>query len=177
LSRRANLIEQPLKGVANQARIADPVDRDYVTMHRQLRRFMYGDLSEERLIKYLNRSVPLVRFKGVMAFYPLVDDAELMRELDGWLARIVHSAMLKRKILLTRAGVQILPPPHGLSREDLIQFQGVASTGAHLDLRLPSFSRMSRLLYRAAMTHGPNAIAHPKSTHYYHPTDEVAPRE
>jgi RNA-directed DNA polymerase len=170
-----NLIEQPLRANFNLVRIADPIDRDYVTMHRQIRRFMYGDLSEERLVKYLNRSVPLIRFKGVMAFYPLVDDEAQLKEMDGWLVRIVHSAMRKRAAMFTAAGVGQLPPPHGLTAEELIQFRGTSTDGSPIDLRLPSFSRISRLLYRAATVYGPNKITDPRSTHYYHPADSEVP--
>ncbi len=69
--------------------------------------------------------------------------------------------------LLNAAGHAALPPPHGLSPDDLPSFFGKSSGGTALDLRLPSFLRVGRLLRRAAQVHGPNAIGHPKSNQYY----------
>jgi hypothetical protein len=162
-----NLLEQPKNGVFVADRIAPPVDRDYVTMVRQIRRYLYGDLSEERLIKYLSQSAPCIRYKGVMAFYPLVDDFHQLQELDGWLLRSVHSTLKKRRSLFEANGIIDLPPPAGLSMKEIIGFASVSSEGFPLDLRLPSFVRIGRVLHRAAMTYGPNAIAHPKSNRYY----------
>ncbi len=162
-----NLLEAPKLGVIVPTRFDPPVDRDYVVLIPQLRRYLYGDLSEEKLRKYLRRVVPRVHYKGVMAFYPLVDREDVLRALDGWLIHTVHTSLRRRAALLNAAGHAALPPPHGLSPDDLPSFFGKSSGGTALDLRLPSFLRVGRLLRRAAQVHGPNAIGHPKSNQYY----------
>lgn len=162
-----NLLEAPMRGVIVPARFAPPVDRDYVVLIYQLRRYLYGDLSEERLRKYLRRAVPQVHYKGVMAFYPLIDGDGLLPALDGWLMHTVFTSLRKRAVLLTAAGHPALPDPHGVDATDLPDFYGKSSKGADLDLRLPSFVRMSKLLRQASRVHGPNAIGHPKSNQYY----------
>jgi hypothetical protein len=102
-----------------------------------------------------------------MAFYPLVDDFDQLKELVGWLVRTVHSTLKLRESLFLDSGVESVAPPAGLTKQQLIKFQTLSSNGSPLDLRLPSFMRIGRVLNRAAMTFGPNTIAHPKSNQYY----------
>jgi hypothetical protein len=162
-----NLLEVPIQGIITPKRLDPPIDRDYVVLIYQLRRYLYGDLSEEKLRKYLRRTIPRVHYKGVMAFYPLVDRDDVLRSLDGWMLHTVHTSMRKRTSLLTGAGHANLPAPHGVAAGDLPSFRGMSSQGTELDLRLPSFVRMGKLLRRAAQVHGPNAIGHPRSNQYY----------
>lgn len=162
-----NLLEAPLHGIILPRRFEPPIDRDYVVMIYQLRRYLYGDLSEHKLRKYLRQSVPLVHYKGVMSFYPLVDREADLRSLDGWLLHTVETSLRKRASLLRVEGYHDLPDPHDLPTEDLVKLRGKSSSGDDLDLRLPSFVRIGKLLQRASKVHGPNAIGHPKSNQYY----------
>jgi len=162
-----NLLEQPKRGNFVPSRFAPPVDRDYVVMIYQLRRYLYGNLSERKLRMQLNRVVPRVHYKGVMAFYPLVDAPGFLEALDGWLVHLVWTTQRRRGVLLRAAGYQNLPDPFGLSKDKMINFRGYTSQGEKLDLRLPSFARMAKLLTRAARTHGANAIGHTLSNQYY----------
>ncbi len=162
-----NLVEAPKHGQIVALRFAPPVDRDYVVLIYQLRRYLYGDLSEEKLRKYLRRTVPRVHYKGVMSFYPLVDDLDLLRSLDGWMLHTVGTSLKVRANLLASAGYSKLPLPHTVNEDDLPTLMGVSSDGTRLDLRLPSFVRMGTLLRRAAQVHGPNAIGNAKSNMYY----------
>jgi RNA-directed DNA polymerase len=163
----SNLLLDAKRGKTVRDRVEPPVDRDYVVMIYQLRRYLYGDLNEEKLRRYLGRSVPRIHYKGKMAFYPLVDDEEELRRLDGWLLHTVFTSLRKRERLLRAAGFEELPPPHGLQKQELTKFMGQSSGGATLDLRLPSFARMGELLKKASTFYGPNAIGHPQSNQYY----------
>ena len=163
----ANLVQEPARNVIVPARFAPKVDRDYVVMIRQIRRYLYGDLNENKLSRYLARSIPRIHYKGRMAFYPLVDDIEQLRAFDGWLLHTVHTSLRRRGNLLKAAGYSDLPLPHGLSKAELLTFRGETTDGTILDLRLPSATRMSRLLRRASMFYGPNAIGHRASNQYY----------
>lgn len=162
-----NLIESPRQGIIVPARFDQPVDRDYVVLIYQLRRYLYGDLSEQKLRKYLGRTVPRVHYKGVMAFYPLVDDIELLTRLDGWLLHTVFTSLRVRSGMLEESGYRGLPPPHHASEAALPNLFGHSSDGDLLDLRLPSFLRIGKLLRRASQVHGPNAVGHPRSNQYY----------
>lgn len=162
-----NLLEEPKRGNFVLARFAPPVDRDYVVLIYQLRRYLYGDLSERKLWRYLGKTTPRIHYKGVMAFYPLVDEPGLLQGLDGWLLHTVWTSLRVRGRLIESAGYKCSVAPHGLSREELLDLRASSSGGSVLDLRLPSFVRMGKLLRRAAEVHGANAIAHRRSNRYY----------
>lgn len=157
----SNLLEGPKRGNLVAARVAPPVDRDYVVFLFQLRRYLYGDLSEKQLRRYLARDMPRIRYRGLMSFYPILDDETQLRELDGWLLHTVYTTLRFRERLFVGAGVTQLPGPHGLPKAKLPRFFGKSTEGATLDLRLPSFARMGRLLHRASKLYGANAIANP----------------
>jgi RNA-directed DNA polymerase len=158
----SNLLQEPQRGTFLPARVAPPIDRDYVVAIFQIRRYLYGDLSERTLRRHLARDIPLVRYKGLMSFYPILDDEQLLRELDGWLLRTIHSTLRRRRALYVSNGFT-LPDPHGLSPRQLVSFIAKTSDGAKLDLRVPSFARMSRLLRKASSVHGANAVASPQT--------------
>ncbi len=48
----------------------------------QIRRYLYGNLNETVLKKYLNGAYKRLTFKGIMSFYPLIDDKNQLHELD-----------------------------------------------------------------------------------------------
>lgn len=161
-----NLLEEPKQGNLVPARYAPPIDRDYVVLIYQLRRYMYGDLSERKLRRYLGRTTPRIHYKGVMSFYPLVDAERELEDLDGWMLHTIWTTLRLRQRLLMGRGVPLVDP-WGFPKPDLVRFRGVSSSGSHLDMRMPSFVRMGMLLRRAAEVHGANAIAHKRSNLYY----------
>ncbi len=157
----SNLIEAPKRGILLSSRISPKVDRDYVVMIFQLRRYLYGDLTESKLRRFLAKDTPRVQYRGLMSFYPILTDERLMRELDGWLLHLVYTSVRYRGRLFRNSGAQALPLPHGLPKKALISFYGTSSGGALLDLRTPSFVRIAKLVRRAARTFGANAVANP----------------
>ena len=148
-------------------RFAPSVDRDYYVSILQIRRYLYGDLSESKLIRYLAQVTPRIRYRGLLSFYPIVDDDDLLKSLDGWLLHTISCAMSRRTALLTAAGHQNLPVPHYLKGDDLLAVRtATTSRGVELDLRIPSFLRMSKLLRKASRSHGPNAVSNAISVNY-----------
>src|SRR5690606_29154857 len=99
-----NLLREPLRGNQSAVRLTD-TDRDYATFVWQLRRYMYGSLSEADVRRYQTGRIPPMSFKGIMSFFPLVDHADTLRELDEWLAASVWLAMRKRRTLLRALGL------------------------------------------------------------------------
>ena len=82
-----NLIREPELGTQHPDRL-QRVDRDYVTYVWQVRRYLYGDISERRLRRFQARGVPRRRFRGVMSFFPLLDDDQQLEiETHGSCAR------------------------------------------------------------------------------------------
>ena len=128
----------------------------------QIRRYLYGNLREEQVRRYLTRAVPRIHYRGFMSFFPVVDNDELLKNLDGWLVSKIYLALRRRTKLLQNLGVSALPAPHYRERAELVnlKIQGI-------DLSIPSFLRMSKLLRSAVRIHGAKAIANPKSAYYY----------
>jgi RNA-directed DNA polymerase len=157
----SNLLLEPKRGNVVAARVAPSVDRDFVVLIFQLRRYLYGDLSEKQLRRYLAQETPRIRYRGLMSFYPIIDDDELLHGLDGWLLNTIFLTLRVRRRLFEAKGIVALPTPHGLSKRDLLSFVGATSGKATLDLRLPSFARMGKLLRNASKMYGANAIANP----------------
>lgn len=154
-----NLLESAYQGTVAPSRLSGTVDSDYVVFIWQLRRYLYGDLSERDLRRYQSRGVPMRRFKGLMSYYPLIDDTEQLVDLDRWLARETWLTMRRRSQLLRASGSSVLPPPHDLPLQELIRFRGHSSrTGDPIDLQLPSFRRIANIIRAAAVLHGPNRV-------------------
>jgi RNA-directed DNA polymerase len=164
----SNLLQEPKRGKLAESRIGD-VDWDYVIMLAQVRRYLYGELSESSLRKYMARQTPLLRYHGLMSFYPVVNDELLLKQIDGWLLNSVHRALKLRKKLLEQMGFTNLPLPHGLSMPQLVELRHITRDQKRIDLRFPSIARMARLIRRASRTYGASAIAGPGSNEYYSP--------
>ena len=155
-----NLIKEPEAGTQNAGQLGR-VDRDYVTYIWQLRRYLYGDVSERRLRRFQARGVPCRRFRGVMSFFPLVDDQQQLKELDAWLVCSTCMAMRKRARLLTGLGYSALPDPLGVPdcRALANYVRRSRTTGGVLDLRIPSFQRIASVIRMAATQYGTASIA------------------
>jgi len=93
-------------------------------------------------------------FQGAMSYFPLVNDTVQLREFDTWLASQVWLAVRKRqKILMPLTSRR--PLPWNLDRLNLIHLTTVSSTtGAPVDLRLPSLGRIARAIQVGVETHG-----------------------
>jgi RNA-directed DNA polymerase len=166
-----NLLQEPKRGnfVSNRILGQGKIDLDYPVLIYQLRRYLYGGLSEAMLRRFLYRQTPNLRFKGLMSFYPIVDDEPLLRSLDGWMLASVVRAIKLRGKLWQQYFPGSLPPPHGKTPAQVLQLRYNPLSGPLQDLRFPSFLRISKLLRRAAATYGAGAIANAKSASYYSP--------
>jgi len=163
----SNLLQEPKRGKVLIARLVNGIDQDYRIMLMQLRRYLYGELSESQLRKYMARQTPLMRYHGLMSFYPIVNDEALLKGLDGWLLNSVYRALRLRARLFRNSGIKLLPPPHGLPKPDLLKLRYRPRPGQFVDLRFPSIARVARLIRRASKTYGASAIANPQSLVYY----------
>lgn len=163
----SNLLQAPKKGQIVRDCVGGTIDRDYRIMLYQIRRYLYGELSESQLRRFMARQTPLMKYHGVMSFYPIVDDERMLKQIDGWLIGSVHRAMRLRARLLGKAGIAVLPRPHGMSKRQLLALRHREADGALWDLRFPSIARVARLMRRAARTYGASAIANPQSAQYY----------
>lgn len=174
-----NLLQEPKRGhfVSDRILGQGQIDLDYPVLIYQLRRYLYGGLSEAMLRRYLYRQTPNLRFKGLMSFYPIVDDEPLLRELDGWMLATVVRAIKLRGEMWNAYFPGALPTPHGKTPAQILKLRHNPLSGPLVDLRFPSFLRISKLLRRAAATYGAGAIANSKSALYYSPTVTISGSE
>ena len=148
-----NLLREPLQGTQSENRLTS-TDRDYTTYIWQLRRYLYGPLSENQVRRFQHGTAPDMRFEGVMSFFPLVDHDEELLQLDVWIATQTWLALKKRAELLSPL-INSRPTVWGLTKDELIQFQSVSATnGKPVDLRIPSLRRISGVIQSAALTYG-----------------------
>jgi len=163
----SNLLQEPKRGHLPIERLAYGIDRDYLVMLNQIRRYLYGGLGESQLRKYMARQTPLIRYQGLMSFYPIVNDAAMLKSLDGWLLNSVHRALRVRARLYRNSGIRNLPPPHDLPKAGLLTLSYRPQPGQFVDMRFPSIGRISRLIMRASRTYGASAVANIQSHRYY----------
>lgn len=153
-----NLILEPERGTQSSDRFTH-IDRDYVTLIWQLRRYLYGPLTEKDIRHFQNGTIPPMSFEGVMSFFPLLNDDKQLQKLDEWLAARIWLAMRKRTRLLRFNGLPT-PMPHGLPKAELIGFvTHSARTGSEIDLRIPSVRKMSKVIRLAVSTHGLGVVS------------------
>lgn len=148
-----NLLLEPLKETQNPDRLTG-LDRDYVTLIWQLRRYLYGPLTESGIRKFQSGGIPPMSFQGVMSFFPLVHDDHVLKELDDWIVSHLWLALRKRARLLNTRGLRT-PPPHGLSKSEIVGYMSRSTrTGDPIDLRIPSVRRIAKIIRLAVSTHG-----------------------
>jgi RNA-directed DNA polymerase len=166
-----NLI-QPLNSVTSNAKHIPNrgKDRDLVTAIMQIRRFLYGEISERMLANYLNGANKTLKFKGIMSFYPLVNDEAQMVALDAWLiSTILNSLELRKKHLVRHYPRLIFTNfPFDLSKNDLIdECKNARIFGKKGLMQIPSFLRIHKAIKQGLITEGIEKIMHPDSVRYY----------
>lgn len=148
-----NLLMEPIGGSQELGRIGD-LDSDYITYLWQLRRYLYGNLSENDLSKYMKHSVATIKFKGAMSYFPLVTHQGDLESLDSWIATRTWLALRKRASML-KPLVTSCPDMWDLGRDSLVAYEYYStSAGEAIDLRLPSVRRISKVIEKAVQTHG-----------------------
>ena len=158
-----NLLREPLAENQNMARITKDLDNDYVALLTQLRRYLYGDLSEKKVKGFQRGDHPYHHFTGVMSAYPLIDDSNSLQELDGWLLHSIHQAMAKRTALLQAKRVSSTtsaPIPYGVTASGLLDlaYPLSRSSGRPIDISVPSVRRIASAIRRAATAYGASAV-------------------
>ncbi|GAB3858925.1 hypothetical protein GCM10028822_34680 [Hymenobacter terrigena] len=117
-----NLIE-PLKTKPQNAKCNPSNDDEgaFASSIHQIRRFVYGDLTEFALANYIKGNFKKLTFKGVMSYYPLVTDDEQLKCLDKWfVSTILNVLRLRNKILTPTYGSQVTRFPYNLNSASLI---------------------------------------------------------
>ncbi|WP_305926512.1 reverse transcriptase domain-containing protein [Bacillus mycoides] len=164
-----NLI-QPLNKVPLQS-VSIPAnnnDSDFVTAIMQIRRYLYGNLNEQMLKNYLSGAYKRLNFKGVMNFYPLIDDEKQMEQLNKWLLSTILNVLKKRNRLLLRHGHNRSKQfPFNLTENTLLEECKKRNINGKKGLiEIPSFMRIYRAIKEKLVTEGIERTMHPKSNEY-----------
>lgn len=158
-----NLLREPLNGSQNPDRLNDGLDRDYVALMAQLRRFIYGSISETQLQRMLTGPIPPdLQLGGLIARHPMANDKEQVVNFDRWVSTQVWLAMRKRQALL-KTIFPSAPKPWGFSQSDMADFQTKSTNNQKVDARLPSGARMAALVSRAVRMSGPQVSSYTES--------------
>jgi hypothetical protein len=158
-----NLV-QPLKqqNLAGQRIPANDRDANLLTAIMEVRRYMYGGLSNKQIKDYLSGRAKRIYFKGVMSFYPLVDDVSQLTMLDGWLLSVIHRALrLRSKLLIS----------HGHNRSNRFPFNATKTQLLNTcsetpQLEIPSFLLIQKALKKGLIESGIERVMNPDSLNY-----------
>jgi RNA-directed DNA polymerase len=165
-----NLI-QPLRGQQLCALVIPANNRDdaLVVAMSQIRRYLYGDLTEYHLQRYLRGYHYRVAFKGVMSFYPLVDDEAQLREMDAWLVGTLFRCLRFRARLLNHWGHPRFDQfPFNVPHNRMVPEFRKVRTGQKRLLTIPSFLRIYRALKRGLVMSGIEGTMNPGSNTYHY---------
>lgn len=163
-----NLI-QPLKrpSLAGQTIPANDKDKNFLTAISEIRRYMYGGLSKKQMKDYLSGRSKRIYFKGVMSFYPLVDDVEQLTRLDGWLLSVIHRSLkLRAKLLDNHGHNRDHNFPFNQTRNSLLESCSKKKISGKTLLEIPSFLLIHKTLQKGLVESGIERIMNPDSLSY-----------
>lgn len=146
------------------------IDKNFLTALMEVRRYLYGNLTEITLKKYMNGTYKVLSFKGIMSFYPLINDVEQLKELDDWLISTIMNVLRRRRRLLYRAFPGQFDPyqlPFYLNKNDLIQYcKNTVIDNKKGLLEIPSFLRIHNALKLGLINEGIVRVMNPRSGYY-----------
>lgn len=160
---------QPLRGTKLAAlKIpANNKDENLVSAIMEIRRYLYGDLTDQMIANYINGVSNRIFFKGIMSFYPLINDENQLKELDGWLVTAVYKGVNIRGKLLKAWGYNRDHNfPFNVSHGEIItEFRKQKIHGKKL-LKLPSFYFIYQALSKGLTDFGVEGVMNPTSNTY-----------
>lgn len=131
-----HLLQYIRGGAFNPARVGGTfVDWDMVTCINELRRYIYGGVSEAVLRAHLDGRAHLRRMSGPIAFYCLMDNQLQLQELDGWLISVLARAHAYRARVLAAMGHHLAP----LDSAALVGAAWYTHGAVSFDAHVPSF--------------------------------------
>ena len=133
----------------------------------QIRRYLYGGLLHRDLVAYIKGQRKSLHFKGVMSFYPLLNDVMQLRALDGWLvSTISRCVQCRSKHLLSHGFDRTDSFPFNVKSDELLgKYRRKRIYGKRL-LEVPSFHLIYKALQRGVIQAGIERVMHPESSKY-----------
>jgi len=133
----------------------------------QIRCYLYGNLSELMLIKYRTGQIKNIKFNGLMSFFPLLDDVDQLKRLDGWLLSTLYRTILLRMRMLNKIGKgKTSQFPFTIKRTEM-----PARFRQHRDVKrrtyqIPSFLRIYNAIRHGVASQGIASILNDESQSY-----------
>ncbi|HFK5509424.1 RNA-dependent DNA polymerase [Elizabethkingia anophelis] len=145
-------------------------DKNFLTALMEVRRYLYGNLTEITLKKYMNGTYKVLSFKGIMSFYPLINDVNQLKDLDEWLiSTIMNILRLRRKLLLNAFPNEFdfEQIPFTMSKNQLLDYcKNTVIRGKKGLLEIPSFLRIHNALKLGLINEGIVRVMNPHSGYY-----------
>ncbi|MGH7024014.1 MAG: hypothetical protein ACREEB_10545, partial [Caulobacteraceae bacterium] len=132
------------------------VDWDLVTCVSELRKYLYGGISEAELGAFLEGTARLPYVRGLMGFLPLITKIDQLKELDGWMVSVLRRAQRERVRVAKSHGLTVQRLPEAM----LISGSWYSHPELAIETQLPSFVRAwrgSKKFYRKYGLSGVNS--------------------
>ena len=166
-----NLI-QPLDG-KNRTTIIVPNasnhDPSFVTAIMQVRRYLYGNLDDQKLARYIDGTYSRLAFKGIMSYYPLITDIDQLKELDSWLFNTIwNSIRLREKRFMETRNIDVSSYfPYNCCRNELLsECRKRKIKGRKYKIQIPSFMRIHAAMQKGLIDVGIEKTMNPNASHY-----------
>jgi hypothetical protein len=160
---------QPLRGSKLVAIKIPSNDKDshLLSAIMEIRRYLYGNLTDQMIANYLNGSSNRIFFKGIMSFYPLINNEEQLKGLDGWLITAIFKAIrIRAKLLKKWRFNRDHNFPFNVARKDMANtFKKRRIHGKKL-LQIPSFFTIYQALKKGVTDLGVEGVMNPSSGNY-----------
>jgi hypothetical protein len=133
----------------------------------QIRKYLFGGLTNVQLRDYVNGKTKRILFKGMMSFYPLVNDETQLKSLDGWLVSVIHRSLALRLRLLQNVGLDRSRMfPFAVAKKDLISEFRKRKLGRNRFLEIPSFMLIYKAIELGLKNEGIERVMNPSSNRY-----------
>ena len=133
----------------------------------EIRRYLYGNLNDEMISSYLSGRSHRIFFKGIMSFYPIINNEKQLRELDGWLVSTIYKIVKKRGY---EFAAHSLPcwhtSPFNLSKGDFIKYCSSTKIKNKKLLKIPSFMKIYHAMKKGLIESGVASITSPLADNY-----------
>ena len=123
-------------------------DWDLVTCVNELRRYIFGRITEASLSAGLSGKTRINSTRCALSFFPLVDEegGAVLRQLDGWLVDTLERCYVKRCDILKSLGHSVSP----VTTEELISGEWYSFPTVPAETKLPSFFKAWLYVNKAA---------------------------
>lgn len=163
------LIHYPQKFGFNPTRCgaAPAFDWELLGLIAEIRGYLYGGLFEKEIGAFLTTGKRLRKMRGLMGFYALLEQKEVLQELDGWLVNNIRCAMMKRNKLLGSkySSSTVLPTNKELILGTWLDPKKWRGPGSP-EVALPSFVRGWRAARKYYFTFGLEDVEPPSYGYY-----------